>query len=102
MAVPMKKQLYRPILEIVAEIGGNVHRQKIRELLIQGLALKEDDLEDRSRSGSRRFNDRTSWAMHDLRGCRFPVVARAGIPADYPTRTYISRNAQRDHSRKIH
>ena len=66
MAVPMKKQLYRPILEIAAEIGGNVHRQKIRELLIQRLALTEDDLEDLSRSGSRRFNDRTSWAMHDL------------------------------------
>ncbi|MCY4416280.1 MAG: restriction endonuclease [Chloroflexi bacterium] len=67
MAVPSKKDLHRPILEIADEFGGKVHRREIRDLLIQRLALTDADLSDKSASGSNRFRDRYSFACHDLK-----------------------------------
>lgn len=67
MAVPSKKELHRPILEIAAETGGKIHRREIRDILIDRLALSEVDLADQSASGSNRFRDRFSFACQDLK-----------------------------------
>ena len=78
MAVPSKKDLHRPILEIAAETEGSVHRRKIFDYLIQRLNLTTDDLADRSMSGSRRFYDRASFAMHDLQLSGFLLAPERG------------------------
>ena len=67
MAVPSKKDLHRPILEIAAEIGGTVSVRQFNDTLARRFALTEADLDDRSSSGSRRFYDRVSFALQDLR-----------------------------------
>jgi restriction system protein len=78
MAVPSKKDLHRPILEIAAETDGSVHRRKIFDSLIERLDLTTDDLADRSTSGSRRFYDRASFAMHDLQLSGFLLAPERG------------------------
>ena len=67
MAVPSKKDLHRPALEIVAASGGSVSVRQFNDVLARHFELTEEDLDDRSSSGSRRFYDRVSFALQDLK-----------------------------------
>ena len=78
MAVPSKKDLHRPILEITAEIGSPMRRRQIFDSLIQRLKLTTDDLEDRSASGSRRLYDRAAFAMLELQHAGFLSIPQRG------------------------
>ena len=66
MAVPTERELYRPVLEVAAEIGEPMSLSQFVELLTTRLSLTEEDLRSRTSTGVPRVNDRTSWAQHKL------------------------------------
>ena len=78
MAVPQKKDLYRPILEIAAEAQNSLRRGEMVDSLIRRLGLTEADLGDKIASGSSRFYDRAGWAMIDLQHAGFLSVPQRG------------------------
>jgi restriction system protein len=67
MAVPTTNEFHRPILEIAAETAGALSARQFTEVLARRLNITEEDLQDRSSSGVRRFADRVQWSMHNLR-----------------------------------
>lgn len=78
MAVPPKKDLHRPILEIAGKAQNSMRRREIVDSLIQHLGLTEADLGDRIASGSSRFYDRAGWAMLDLQHAGFLSIPQRG------------------------
>jgi restriction system protein len=79
MAVPMKKQLYRPILEIAAESGTAVSPKQLRESLALRFHLTDADLQDRSSSGALRFTDRASFGTFDLKSAGLMCSPSRGL-----------------------
>ena len=66
MAVPTKDDLYRPILELAAAPNEALSIQQFRNHVAAQLSLTDEDLRERSSSGSLRFKDRMSFAQFDL------------------------------------
>jgi restriction system protein len=68
MAVPRQGDLHWPVLEIIGEINGIVSRREIVGLLIDRLAISEEDLTDKVPSGTQtRFDNRLYWALSYLK-----------------------------------
>ena len=68
MAVPRQGDLHWPVLEIIGEINGIVSRREIVGLLIDRLAISEEDLTDKVPSGRQtRFDNRLYWALSYLK-----------------------------------
>ncbi len=67
MTVPKRRELRRPILEIVSGAGCTVSPQQIRDSLIKRLALTEDDLQEKIPSGSSRFVNNANRAISSLK-----------------------------------
>lgn len=66
MAVPSKKYLHLPALEIAAKNGGIVSVREFHDTLAVQFEMTKADLDDRSSSGSRRFYNRVSFALQEL------------------------------------
>lgn len=68
MAVPAKRDIYRPVLEIAAASGEILNRKQVVGQVIDRLALTEDDLRELVPSGVQtRVDNRMNWAITDLK-----------------------------------
>ena len=69
MAVPPQAAMHRPILEALAEGGGDgVSRADVRRTLIKRLEVSDEDLAERTPSGGQtRFDKRVEWAIFCLK-----------------------------------
>ena len=68
MAVPSKKELYRPILEILDGAKEDiVPKQYIRKKVIERFSLTNDDVLEKVPSGGTRFEGRLAWALAELK-----------------------------------
>ena len=68
MAVPTQQQLYRPLLEFVAQDRGDVVSiRQVRNELAHHFSLNEDELAETVPSGQNRFTNRIYWAVHTLK-----------------------------------
>ena len=68
MAVPAKRDIYRPVLEIAAASGEILNRKQVVGQVIDRLALTEDDLRELVPSGLQtRVDNRMNWAITDLK-----------------------------------
>ena len=67
MAVPATNEFHRPILEIAAESVGLLSARQFTEAMAKTFNATEEDMQERSSSGVRRFADRVQWSMHNLR-----------------------------------
>ena len=65
MAVPSQQQLYRPLLEFVAQ--GRVSFRDVKDKLADHFSLNEDELAEKVPSGLYRFTNRIWWAVHTLK-----------------------------------
>ena len=68
MAVPMQKEMHRPILEILdgAEEDA-VPKRYIRKKVIERFSLTDDDLLEKVPSGQSRVENRVHWALTELK-----------------------------------
>ena len=68
MAVPTLDELHRPVLEIANSSSHRLTRQEFVERLTDVFSLTGDDLQEMLPSGGQtRIENRTNWAITDLR-----------------------------------
>lgn len=68
MAVPTQQQIYRPLLDFVAQEQDNVVSiRQIRGKLTDHFSLDADELAETVPSGQNRFTNRIYWAVHTLK-----------------------------------
>ena len=73
MAVPSKKEMYRPILEIVDGTKEDIMpKQYVIEKVIERFSLTNDDILEKVPSGGQtRLENRVNWALTDLKKAGF-------------------------------
>ena len=68
MAVPQKRDIYRPVLELAAASGESLNRKQVADRVIDRLALTESDLQEMVPSNMQtRVDNRMQWAITDLK-----------------------------------
>ena len=67
MAVPSTNEFHRLILEIAAGNIDALSASQFTEELARRFKASEEDIQERSASGVKRFADRVQWSMHNLR-----------------------------------
>lgn len=68
MAVPTLDELHRPVLRIVNDAGQRLARQQILKCLVSLFNLSDGDLQEMVPSGGQsRIENRTNWAITDLK-----------------------------------
>ncbi|MDE2765581.1 MAG: restriction endonuclease [Chloroflexota bacterium] len=67
MAVPTLNEFHRPVLGIADAATELLTRQRILDELALILNLTDDDLQERTGSGTLRMQNRAAWAMTDLK-----------------------------------
>lgn len=72
MAIPSKKELHRPILEIVDGAKEDVlYRRDLVEKVIEHFSLTNDDILERISAGNSRLETRVNWALYELKKAGF-------------------------------
>ena len=68
MAVPTLDELHQPVLNIVNDASQRLTRQQILQTLVSLFSLSDDDLQEMVPSGGQsRIENRTNWAITDLK-----------------------------------
>ena len=82
MAVPRRRELRRPILEIVVGEEQAVSPRQIRDSLLKRLSLTEDDLQEKIPSGQSRFVNEANRAISTLKLAGFLFQPSSGLYED--------------------
>ena len=66
MAVPSKKDLHRPILQLAAQTGQSLTNLQFRDFIASQFSLTEADLQERIPDGATILQDHIYWAVKSL------------------------------------
>ncbi len=66
MAIPERKRIKIPLLHLIYYKGGSVMPSEVVPILAKYFKLTQEDLQEKTSSGSEKFSNRVRWAREDL------------------------------------
>ena len=78
-ALPMHVQFFRPILDVLRELGGSATTTELKDKLVEKLNISEEDIEEKLKTGAYRIDNQISWSKVYLSKSGLIQVSDSGV-----------------------